>query len=297
MTKAADARPHARDCRGGLPWRARRPHRRPAVRRELQRPHPGSRTQPLRHADLFNDIRASIVQLATQTSANANRQHTARSLMLLIQMASEAARFKDLEGVSRAAVGGLGRPVRLLLEPPRDGQHLHTEGAAHPRHRDHRERGPGPMVCTGPPHLQRKPELPQPVTRRTLTQPGGAPTPFRAVGHRRMPTTTTITAIRPMSLFAAELFIARHTAPDIRPLRLMPLAPPSHRWGSAPFSAPPPATRPPPGPDLVGRAEERPLSDLPLGDVRVGGKESRAAVAANVDGRADGSSGRGSARS
>ncbi|MFI5999330.1 ribosome-inactivating family protein [Streptomyces sp. NPDC051366] len=56
----------------------------------------------------FNDIRASIVQLANQTSTNANRQNTARSLMLLIQMTSEAARFNDLEGVFRAAVGDWG---------------------------------------------------------------------------------------------------------------------------------------------------------------------------------------------
>lgn len=53
-------------ARGGPPWRARRPHHRPAVRRELRRPAPGGRTQPLRHTDPFNDIRASIVQLATR---------------------------------------------------------------------------------------------------------------------------------------------------------------------------------------------------------------------------------------
>ncbi|MGC0421046.1 ribosome-inactivating family protein [Embleya sp. AB8] len=53
----------------------------------------------------WNDIRASILQLANQTSANTNTQNTARSLMLLIQMTSEAARFNDLEGVFRAALG------------------------------------------------------------------------------------------------------------------------------------------------------------------------------------------------
>ncbi|MFI1170048.1 ribosome-inactivating family protein [Streptomyces melanogenes] len=57
----------------------------------------------------WNDIRASILQLANQTSANTNTQNTARSLMLLIQMTSEAARFNDLEGVFRAAVGDWGR--------------------------------------------------------------------------------------------------------------------------------------------------------------------------------------------
>ncbi|WP_159047924.1 ribosome-inactivating family protein [Streptomyces sp. WM6378] len=56
----------------------------------------------------WNDIRASILQLANQTSANTNTQNTARSLMLLIQMTSEAARFNDLEGVFRAAVGDWG---------------------------------------------------------------------------------------------------------------------------------------------------------------------------------------------
>ncbi|GAA4077238.1 ribosome-inactivating family protein [Streptomyces hundungensis] len=53
----------------------------------------------------WQDIRASILQLANQTSANTNTQNTARSLMLLIQMTSEAARFNDLEGVFHAAVG------------------------------------------------------------------------------------------------------------------------------------------------------------------------------------------------
>ncbi|MFJ2607522.1 ribosome-inactivating family protein [Streptomyces sp. NPDC091279] len=56
----------------------------------------------------WNDIRASILQLANQTSATSNTQNTARSLMLLIQMTSEAARFNDLEGVFRGAMGDWG---------------------------------------------------------------------------------------------------------------------------------------------------------------------------------------------
>ncbi|MEV7603203.1 ribosome-inactivating family protein [Kitasatospora sp. NPDC089797] len=53
----------------------------------------------------WNDIRASIVQLATVGDPNAgDRQNTARSLSLMIQMLSEAARFNDVEGTFRAAM-------------------------------------------------------------------------------------------------------------------------------------------------------------------------------------------------
>ncbi|MEU4348201.1 ribosome-inactivating family protein [Streptomyces sp. NPDC023838] len=53
----------------------------------------------------FNDIRASIVQLATvQNPFGAGQRDTARSLMLMVQMLSEAARFNDIEGVFRSAM-------------------------------------------------------------------------------------------------------------------------------------------------------------------------------------------------
>ncbi|GGM06596.1 hypothetical protein GCM10010129_58060 [Streptomyces fumigatiscleroticus] len=57
----------------------------------------------------YYDIRGSILQLAN-AQGNAitgvdDRRSTARSLMQLIQMVSEAARFNDMEGVYREAVG------------------------------------------------------------------------------------------------------------------------------------------------------------------------------------------------
>ncbi|MGK5640075.1 ribosome-inactivating family protein [Streptomyces sp. URMC 126] len=55
----------------------------------------------------YNDIRASLVQLATVNNPNSGneRQNTARSLSLVIQMLSEAARFNDVEGTFRTAMG------------------------------------------------------------------------------------------------------------------------------------------------------------------------------------------------
>ncbi|MER5784854.1 ribosome-inactivating family protein [Streptomyces mobaraensis] len=55
----------------------------------------------------YNDIRASIVQLATVTtpSAGSQRENTARSLSLMVQMLPEAARFNDVEGTFRTAMG------------------------------------------------------------------------------------------------------------------------------------------------------------------------------------------------
>ncbi|MFE7560802.1 ribosome-inactivating family protein [Kitasatospora sp. NPDC057500] len=50
------------------------------------------------------DMRYSIVQLAGESNPWGNRQATARSLSLMIQALSEAARFNDVEGTFRAAM-------------------------------------------------------------------------------------------------------------------------------------------------------------------------------------------------
>ncbi|MFD5434449.1 ribosome-inactivating family protein [Kitasatospora sp. NPDC127067] len=50
------------------------------------------------------DLRYSIVQLAGESNPWGNRQATARSLSLMIQALSEAARFNDVEGTFRAAM-------------------------------------------------------------------------------------------------------------------------------------------------------------------------------------------------
>jgi hypothetical protein len=55
-----------------------------------------------------NDIRGAILQLSRERQGHhgvADRQATARSMMLLIQMTSEAARLNDVEGTFRSAVG------------------------------------------------------------------------------------------------------------------------------------------------------------------------------------------------
>ncbi|MEU3567534.1 ribosome-inactivating family protein [Kitasatospora sp. NPDC036755] len=58
------------------------------------------------------DLRYSIVQLAAESNPWGNRQATARSLSLMIQALSEAARFNDVEGTFRAAMNNWG--VRQL---------------------------------------------------------------------------------------------------------------------------------------------------------------------------------------
>ncbi|GAA2726079.1 MULTISPECIES: ribosome-inactivating family protein [Streptomyces] len=75
----------------------------------------------------WNDIRASIVQLATadNPSSGSQRENTARSLSLMIQMLSEAARFNDVEGTFRAAMGTWG--VQHL---PQQQQELENAWAA-----------------------------------------------------------------------------------------------------------------------------------------------------------------------
>ncbi|MET8544588.1 ribosome-inactivating family protein [Kitasatospora sp. NPDC004799] len=52
----------------------------------------------------WNDMRGSILHLAGENNPWGNRQATARSLSLMIQALSEAARFNDVEGTFRAAM-------------------------------------------------------------------------------------------------------------------------------------------------------------------------------------------------
>ncbi|MGW3178499.1 ribosome-inactivating family protein [Kitasatospora sp. NPDC001119] len=52
----------------------------------------------------WRDVRGSILQLAIVTNPWEQRQATARSLSLMIQTLSEAARFNDVEGTFRAAM-------------------------------------------------------------------------------------------------------------------------------------------------------------------------------------------------
>ncbi|WP_416874296.1 ribosome-inactivating family protein [Kitasatospora sp. SC0581] len=52
----------------------------------------------------WNDMRGSILHLAGENNPWGNRQATARSLSLMIQSLSEAARFNDVEGTFRAAM-------------------------------------------------------------------------------------------------------------------------------------------------------------------------------------------------
>ncbi|MFF2744691.1 ribosome-inactivating family protein [Kitasatospora sp. NPDC058048] len=52
----------------------------------------------------WNDMRGSILHLAGENNPWGNRQATARSLSLMIQALSEAARFNDVEGTFRAVM-------------------------------------------------------------------------------------------------------------------------------------------------------------------------------------------------